>query len=127
MSFETPQPEGLTQPIAPYSPVVVSEDLVLLSGQIPFDEQGALVSEEFATQARQVFENMRRCLASAGCGFGDVVKVTAYLASFDDFAAYNEIYDDYFEPPYPARTTVQAGLYGFRIEVEALARRPRPT
>jgi enamine deaminase RidA (YjgF/YER057c/UK114 family) len=57
MTFETPQPEGLSQPIAPYSPVVISGDLVVLSGQIPFDEHGALVSKEFKPQARQVFDD----------------------------------------------------------------------
>jgi 2-iminobutanoate/2-iminopropanoate deaminase len=124
MVFETPQPPGLPQPSAPYSPVIVSGDLVLLSGQIPFDATGGLVSDDFAAQARQVFDNMRRCLAAAGCGFEDVVKVNAYLASFDDFQTYNEVYAEYFAPPYPARTTVQAGLYGFSLEVEALARRP---
>jgi 2-iminobutanoate/2-iminopropanoate deaminase len=125
MTFGTPLPEGLSEPIAPYSPVVVSDDLVLLSGQVPFDAAGALVSSEFEPQARRVFENLGSCLAAAGCGFEHVLKVNAYLASFDDFAAYNEFYREYFAPPYPARTTVQAGLYGFRIEVEALARLPR--
>jgi hypothetical protein len=57
-------------------------------------------------------------------GYDHVFKVTTFLASFDHFAAYNEIYADYFKPPYPARTTVQAGLYGFRIEVDILARQP---
>jgi 2-iminobutanoate/2-iminopropanoate deaminase len=127
MTFQTPPPSGLSQPIAPYSPVVVSRDMVFLSGQIPFDQNGKLVSDEFEPQAKQVFENMRRCLEAAGCGFEDVLKVNAFLASFDDFGAYNEVYGQYFAPPYPARTTVQAGLYGFRIEIEAIARRPEQT
>jgi 2-iminobutanoate/2-iminopropanoate deaminase len=124
MSFQTPLPSGLAPPIAPYSPVVVSGDLVLLSGQVPFAGDGRLVGEDFASQAEQVFENLRRALAAAGCGFEHVLKVQAYLASFDDFAAYNDVYTRYFRPPYPARTTVQAGLYGFRIEIDAIARVP---
>ena len=63
-------------------------------------------------------------LPGAGCGFADVVKVNAFLVSFDDFDAFNGIYREHFAPPFPARTTVQAGLYGFRIEIDALARRP---
>lgn len=125
MSREALQPEGLARPAAPYSSVVVSDDLVLLSGQVPFDTDRRLVSEDFEAQARQVFDNVGRCLEAAGCGFGDVLKVTTFLADLGDFAAYNAIYAEYFVEPYPARTTVQAGLLGFRIEVEAVARRPR--
>ncbi|MEI7761555.1 MAG: RidA family protein [Thermoleophilia bacterium] len=124
MSLEAPQPQGMSRPIAPYSPVIVSDDLVLLSGQIPFDENNTLVSEDFEPQARQVFENIRRCLEAAGCNFEHVLKVTTYLKSFEDFETYNSLYAHYFTAPYPARTTVQAGLYGFRIEIDAIARRP---
>jgi 2-iminobutanoate/2-iminopropanoate deaminase len=124
MTFQTPLPEGAAPPIAPYSPVVVSGDLVLLSGQVPFGADGRLVSDDFEAQAEQVFENLRRGLAAAGCGFEHVLKVQAYLASFDDFAVYNDLYTRHFRPPYPARTTVQAGLYGFLIEIDAIARVP---
>jgi reactive intermediate/imine deaminase len=124
--FEVVQPPELPAPLAPYSTVVVSGDLVLLSGQIPYTAAGELVSEDFAAQARQVFRNTEACLRAAGCGFADVLKVTAYLADFADFAVYNELYGECFRPPYPVRTTVQAGLYGFKLELDAIARRPQP-
>jgi 2-iminobutanoate/2-iminopropanoate deaminase len=126
MTFATPRPQGLSEPIAPYSPVVVSGDLVVLSGQVPFDSSGALVSSDFEAQAHQAFDNLVNCLDAAGCRLEHVLKINAYLESFDDFAAFNAIYSTYFSPPFPARTTVQAGLYGFRIEVDAIARRPAP-
>lgn len=119
------QPQGLAVPQAPYSPLVVSGDLVFTAGQVAFDEQGQVVPGGIEEQARQVFENLGRCLAAAGCGFADVVKVNAYLADMADFAAYNEVYRSYFSPPYPARTTVQAALApGLLLEIEAIARRP---
>jgi 2-iminobutanoate/2-iminopropanoate deaminase len=118
------QPDGLAKPAAPYSPVVESEGLVYISGQVPFDESGNVVSQDFAAQARQVFENLRRCLEAAGCSFDDVIKVNAFLADLADFGTYNDVYSECFREPYPARSTVQAGLLGFRIEVEAIARRP---
>jgi 2-iminobutanoate/2-iminopropanoate deaminase len=124
MHGEALQPDGMVVPQSPYSPVVVTGDAVLLSGQVAFDGQGNLVSDEIEAQARQVFDNMGRCLAAAGCGFEDVVKVNAFLADLADFDAYNAVYREYFSPPYPVRTTVQAGLAeGFRLEVEAIARR----
>jgi 2-iminobutanoate/2-iminopropanoate deaminase len=124
VTLEARFPEGAGKPIAPYSPVIVSDGLVAISGQIPLDAEGRLVSDDFAEQAHQVFDNLGSCLAAAGCGFEDVLKVNAYLVDFDDFATYNEVYATYFTLPFPARTTVQAGLLGFRIEVDAWARQP---
>ena len=122
--LEALQPEGLAVPKPPYSSVVVSGDLVFTAGQAPFDADGKLVSEDIAEQAHQTFRNLGLCLAAAGCGFADVVKVNAFLADLGDFPVFNEVYREYFTPPYPARTTVGAQLVGFRIEVEAVARRP---
>ena len=55
---------------------------------------------------------------------GDVVKVNAYLADLADFPGYNQVYVEFFDAPYPARTSVQAGLpAGVLVEIEAVARR----
>jgi 2-iminobutanoate/2-iminopropanoate deaminase len=118
------QPDGLAVPKPPYSPVVVSGDLVYTAGQVPFDENGELVSDEFREQAHQTFRNLGRCLQAAGCSFGDVVKVNAYVTDFADFPVFNEVYREYFSEPYPARTTIGAQLVGFKLEVEAVARKP---
>jgi len=118
------QPDDLATPKLPYSPVCVSGDLVFTSGQVPFDEDGNLVSDDFRAQARQTLENVGRCLTAAGCGFEDVVKVNAYLADLANGPAWNEVYTEYFKAPYPARSTVGASLFGFDIEVETIARRP---
>ena len=50
-----------------------------------------------------------------------MVKVSAFLADFDHFAEFNEVYRRYLEDPYPARTTVQAGLGRIAIEVDCIA------
>jgi 2-iminobutanoate/2-iminopropanoate deaminase len=96
---------------------------VLTAGQVGFDENGDLVSDKIEAQARQVFDNLRRCLEAAGSSLDEVVKVNAFLADFADFEAYNEVYRQHFSAPFPVRTTVQAGLApGLRLEVEAIAR-----
>jgi 2-iminobutanoate/2-iminopropanoate deaminase len=118
------QPSGVAVPKVPYSPVVVSGDLVFTAGQAPFDVDGNLVSDDVAEQTRKTLENLRLCLEEAGCSLDDVVKVNAYLADLADFPAYNAVYEETFTEPYPARTTVQAGLVGFKVEIEAIARRP---
>ena len=118
------QPEGLAVPKPPYSPVVVSGDTVYTAGQIGNDPEGNLVEGGIAEQARRTLDNVRTCLDAAGCTLDDVVKVNAYLADLGDFPAYNEVYVEFFSKPYPARTSVQAGLPpGVLIEIEAVARR----
>ncbi len=119
------QPEGMPVPAPPYSPVVVSGDLVYTAGQVAMDATGAIVPGGIAEQTEQVLRNVAACLAAAGCGMADVVKTTVFLTDLVDFAVFNGVYARHFEPPYPARSTVQVGLAdGLLIEIEAIARRP---
>lgn len=118
------QPEGVAKPKPPYSPVVVSGDMVYTAGQVAFAADGSLVEGGIEEQTRQVLVNVRTCLEEAGCTMEDVVKVTAFLVDLGQVAAYNEVYKEFFEQPYPARSTVQAGLApGVLVEIEAVARR----
>ena len=123
MSKQTPQPDGLFRPQAPYSPVVVDGDLVLTAGQVAFDEQGTLVEGGIEPQVRRALENLSACLTAAGCGLGGVLKVNVFLADLGDFEAFNAVYREFFREPYPARTTVGASLPGgILVEIEAIAR-----
>lgn len=74
-------PEGMSAGNG-YSQVVTGRDrLVVVSGQIAQDERGDLVGPgDPGVQARQVFENMRRCLAQAGTSFDDVMKLTFFCS-----------------------------------------------
>jgi enamine deaminase RidA (YjgF/YER057c/UK114 family) len=110
-----------------YSQVVTGRGrLVVVSGQIAQDERGELVGAgDPAAQARQVFENLRRCLAQAGARFDDVVKLTFFVLDVADLAAVRAARDaviDIIRPP--ASTAVQvAALFapGYLLEVEAWA------
>jgi reactive intermediate/imine deaminase len=124
MSREAIQPSDVATPKAPYSPVVVSGDHVFTAGQVAFDASGELVGSDIASQTRRALENVRASLAAAGCDLDDVVKVNAYLVDLGDFEGYNAVYREFFAAPYPARTTVQAGLPpGVLVEIEAVARK----
>ena len=119
------QPDGIARPSFPYSPVVVSGDLVVTAGQVANDATGTVVSDEIEGQTRQVLDNIRACLAAAGCTLGDVIKVNAFLTDLGNFDVYNAVYREYFSEPYPARTTAGAALApGLLVEVEVTARRP---
>jgi enamine deaminase RidA (YjgF/YER057c/UK114 family) len=110
-----------------YSQVVTGRGrLVVVSGQVAQDERGELVGAgNPAAQARQVFENLRRCLATAGAGFGDVVKLTFFVLDVADLPAVREARDAVIDTDRPpASTAVQvAALFapGYLLEVEALA------
>ena len=110
-----------------YSQVVTGRGrLVVVSGQIAQDENGELVGPgDPAAQARQVFENLGRCLAQVGAGFGDVMKLTFFLLDVADLPAVRAARDaviDTTRPP--ASTAVQvAALFapGYLLEIEAWA------
>jgi 2-iminobutanoate/2-iminopropanoate deaminase len=118
------QPDGVAAPNPPYSPVVISGDLVYTAGQIAHDADGSLVAGGIEEQTRQMLENVRACLEAAWCTLDDVMKVNAFLADLGEFDGYNRVYREFFAEPYPARTSVQAGLPdGVLVEIEAVARR----
>lgn len=111
-------------PKAPYSQGMLVGNLLFCSGQIGLSpETGEFVSSDVAGQTRQILQNISAILSEAGCSLSDLVKVTIYLTSMDDFQAVNEIYRTFLSAPYPARTTIAvAGLpLGALIEIEAIA------
>lgn len=115
-------PAASPRPAGAYSAAVRAGNLLFVSGQVPKDPtSGEIRGDTVAEQTRLVFDNVARVLAGAGATLADVVSVTAYLADIDDWAEFNEAYQSVFAPPYPSRTTVGAGLHGFRVEVSVIA------
>jgi 2-iminobutanoate/2-iminopropanoate deaminase len=112
----------------PYSPAAVSDAYVHVAGVISVDENGAIVADDFASQARRTFASLVATLEAAGCSAGDVVHVTTYLTDRGDFEAFNDAFMQTFSEPYPARVTVISQLIvpELSIEVTAVAARPRP-
>lgn len=109
----------------PYSLASQHGDLLFTSGQIGLDAAtGTLVEGGFEAQTRQVFRNMRSLLDAAGLGFGDVLKTNNFLTDVSNFAAFNAIYAENFEEPYPARTTIGVASLplGALVEVEFIVR-----
>ena len=117
---------GLPRPVGPYSPAVRAGDFVYVSGQVPRDpSSGTLAGEDIQSQSRAVLANVRRVLEAAGCTMADVVSVIVYLVDVDDWAAFNEVYKEFFAEPYPSRTAVGCALRGIRVEVSCVAYAPR--
>ena len=92
--------------IGPYSQAVITGSLVFTSGQIPINPvTGNIVEGGIREQARQVMMNLGEVLKEAGCTYEQAVKTTCFLADMEDFAAFNEVYAEYFTGR-PARSCV---------------------
>ena len=110
--------------IGPYSPAFQIGDLLFVSGQVPIDpDTGAVVEGDIAVQARQSLSNLKAILNAAGTNMGAVVKTTVFLADMNDFAAMNEVYAQFFQEPFPARSAVQVARLpkDAKVEIEAIA------
>jgi 2-iminobutanoate/2-iminopropanoate deaminase len=106
----------------PFSSAVRIGDILYLSGQMGFRDDGTL-AEGMQGQARQALENVRSVLASAGLGFSDVFHCTVMLADMSQWADFNAVYLEYFSDPLPTRSAFGAsGLaLGGLVELECQA------
>jgi enamine deaminase RidA (YjgF/YER057c/UK114 family) len=122
-------PDGVA-PAAAYTHVVMGTGrFVAVSGQLALDEDGKLVGEgDPAAQARQIFENLRRCLAAAGATFDDVVKLTFFVTDMAYMPAVRAARDEHISPGrLPAASAVQVAALvspDFLMEIEAFALLP---
>lgn len=111
--------------MGPYSQAIVDNGFVFVSGQGCINPStGAIERGDARSETRRVFENLKTILEAAGSSLAKVVKCNVYLRDINDFQAMNEVYATYFEAPYPARTTIQAGALpaGIAVEIECIAR-----
>lgn len=109
--------------VGPYSQAAVSNDLVYTSGQIPLDPaEGVIVGEDIKTQAHQAIKNLSEVLKASGANLESVIKTTCFLADMDDFAAFNEVYEQYFtEKPARSCVAVKTLPKNALCEIEAVA------
>lgn len=116
---------GAPQAIGPYSQAVVAGGFVFASGQIALDPKtGEMVGDTVEAQTEQIFSNVQALLQAAGSDLEHVIKTTCFLASIEEFAAFNEVYGRYFKTHLPARSALGvAGLpKGALVEVEVIAK-----
>ncbi len=112
-------PRGL-----PFCEGVMVGDTFYLSGSIGYDhEKGEVVPGGIVPETHRAIQNLRGVLRKVGMDLRDVVKVTVYLRSMDDYGAFNEVYSKYFPENPPARETVavSALALGANIELSFIA------
>ena len=112
--------------IGPYSQAIAVNGFLFASGQIPLDPAtGVIVGTTIGEQAQRCCLNVKGILEANGLRFEDVIKTTCFLADMKDFAAFNEVYAQYFVGK-PARSCVAVREVpkGVLCEIEIIAAFP---
>lgn len=109
--------------IGPYSQAVVTGNLIFTSGQIPLNpETGLLEGGNIAQQTHRVCKNLQAVLSAAGGSLKSAVKTVCFLSDIADFAAFNEVYAEYFtESPARSCVAVKDLPKGALVEIEVIA------
>ena len=110
--------------IGPYSQAIEANGTVYVSGQLPIDPAtGEFAEGGIKELTRQSLTNIRHILEEAGLSMANVVKTSVFLADMADFAEMNEVYSQFFEAPFPARSAVAVKTLpkNARVEIECIA------
>lgn len=125
MSVQKVLTDKAPKPIGPYSQgIIVEGRFVYTAGQVAIDPAtNQVVEGDIKVQTRQVLTNVEAVLKAAGASMNSVVKTTVFLKNFNDFAAMNEVYAEFFSGSAPARSTVEVSRLpkDTKVEIEAVA------
>jgi len=105
--------------IGPFSQGIVDGDTVYVSGQGPIDpDTGDVVSDDIRRQTERTFGNIEAVLQAADASLSDIVKATVFVTDMENYDAINEVYADFVDEPYPARSAVEVADLPVDIGVE---------
>ena len=128
MSRDILQPPGWSRPLGYSNGIAAEGRQVFVSGQIGWDAEQTIVSDDFALQTRQALSNIIAVLACAGAGPRDIVRLTWYVTSRDEYhesaATIGAIYRELFGRHYPAMSVVVVAALlepRAKVEIEATA------
>ncbi|MGO2277780.1 MULTISPECIES: pyrimidine utilization protein C [unclassified Psychrobacter] len=117
MSKQVVIPEGTSKPLAPYVPATKADNIVYVSGTLPFDENNDVVHVgDAAAQTRHVLTTIKNVIQTAGGDMDDVTFNSIFLKDWSDYDAVNQVYAEFFPNEKPARFCIQCGL----VKPEAL-------
>jgi len=99
--------------------------MIFVAGQLARDRSGNVVGKgDMRAQIRQVGENIKAALASAGATLVDVVKSNTYVTDMDEYFRHVDVRMEYLGPAMPTSTTVEVRRLAhpdFLVEVEVVA------
>lgn len=105
----------------PFPDAYISGDALYISGQVGIDQTGELVKGGFVAQAKQVMDNLGNVLRKSRLHYKDLVNVTIYLTSMDNYAELNQVYRTYFDKKFPARVCIAVKELPRQAQIEISA------
>jgi len=115
------QQENITSPL-PFSKTISANDFVFISGQVGIDETtGKLVNNSFEAETQQVMKNIGILLKKERLEYKDLVSVTIYLKSMDNYQLTNKIYSSYFKGAFPSRVCIAVADLPAKANIEIAA------
>jgi 2-iminobutanoate/2-iminopropanoate deaminase len=125
MTVRSVHSDRLPKPVGPYSPGMIFDRLIFVSGQGATDPStGRLAGPDVETQTEQCLRNVAAILEAAGSSLRHVLRCGVFLVDMGEFARMNAVYQRTFGEHRPARTTIQAAALpgeGLRVEIDAIA------
>lgn len=121
-------PAGSPPPLAPYSPGVVADNILYVSGVLAMDSSGGTIGAGDATaQTRAVLESIKSIVEAAGGSMADVTMNSIFLKDLADYPKMNAVYKEYFPSAFPARYCIKAELVKpeFLVEIASIAHLPK--
>lgn len=104
-------PPGTGKPLAPFVPGTLADGVVYVSGTLAFDKENNVVHVgDVAGQTRHVLETIKTVIETAGGTMDDVTFNSIFLTDWQNYAAINQVYAEYFPGDKPARYCIQCGL-----------------
>ena len=108
------------QAIGAYSQAIKVENVVYFSGQIPLDPQTMqLISNDPAQQIRQMIENLAAVAQAAGGDLSHIVKLTVYLTDMVHYPLVNQLLEELWPRPFPARSVIGVNALPKNALIEA--------
>jgi len=128
MTHRTVSSDRLPRPVGPYSPGMVFERLIFVSGQGATDPAtGRLAGPDVETQTEQALRNVATILEAAGSSLQHVLRCGVFIVDMREFQQMNAVYERMFAGHKPARTTVQVAALphaALRVEIDAIGYLP---
>ena len=117
------QPAGWPRPKGYANGIEATGRLVIVGGQIGWDETETFQSDDFVEQVRQTLMNTLAVLAEAGAGPEHVVRMTWYITDRSEYLARGReigaVYRELMGKNFPAMSMVQVvALMEARAKVE---------
>src|SRR5208337_1890848 len=110
-------------PASVYSQAIVADGFVFVAGQAAINpETNAMELGDIRSETERTLKNIQAILIAAGSSLEQVVRFGVFLSDLTDFAAMNEVFQNFFPSEPPARTTVGVQLPKIKIEIDCIAR-----